>query len=192
MRISLLTVRRSNFLTAALAVSLTLPVFAKDPFLSPEQYDASQQGTSGTLSGPTGVVPSLPGVNIGVNFTGSSIGQSGFIPPDTMGAVGSSDIVEILNGRYAVYDKTGGFVQGKSLNAFWTDAGVSTTGFTFDPRIVYDPTVDRYFAAAVDNGGNANNILLAVSDTSSASGSWTGFAIDSDTNNDRRPDRSRP
>ncbi|HID22003.1 MAG TPA: hypothetical protein EYP14_06335, partial [Planctomycetaceae bacterium] len=41
----------------------------------------------------------------GLNFTGSTLSEAGFTPPDTMGAVGPNHIVELLNGRYAVYDK---------------------------------------------------------------------------------------
>jgi hypothetical protein len=74
---------------------------------------------------------------IGQNFTGSTFSASGFIPPDTMGAVGPDHIVELINGRYAVYDKNGVSQQSSSLNDFWTNAGVTYAGsFTFDPRVV--------------------------------------------------------
>ena len=82
-----------------------------------------------------------------------------------MGAVGTGDIVELINGRYAVYDKNTGLqTAASSLNAFWTAAGVTPAGsFAFDPRIVYDSVNSRYFAVAVDNAGGPNNLLVAVS-----------------------------
>ena len=77
---------------------------------------------------------------IGRNFTGDTINQSGFIPPDTMGAVGPNHIVELINGRYFDYSKTTGKnVQTSTLNTFWSNTGITPTGTTFDPRIVYDP-----------------------------------------------------
>ena len=64
-------------------------------------------------------------LTIGLNFTGSTfLVDSGSIPPDTMGAVGPSHIVELLNGHYAVYRKSDGVrVQTSSLDQFWINAG---------------------------------------------------------------------
>lgn len=128
-------------------------------------------------------------ITIGKNFTSSTIADSGFFPPDTMGTVGERHIVELINGRYAVYDKvTGARVRSSTLNQFWTDANVEFKGFAFDPRVVYDPFSKRWFAASVDNGRDDNNFLLAVSKTSDPTEGWTGFAIDSNSNDQRWAD----
>lgn len=123
-------------------------------------------------------------VTIGENFTGTSLSQSGFIPPDTMGAVGPDHIVELINGAYAVYEKgtNGTLAQPRtSLNQFWIDAGVNPTLFSFDPRVLYDPFSERWYATAVDNPGSANNLLVAASNTSNPLDGWIAVAIDSDT-----------
>lgn len=75
------------------------------------------------------------------NFTGSTLFDSGFIPSDTMSAVGKDNIVELINGRYSVYRKSDGVpLQTSSLNQFWDNAGVIPSGdFVYDPRVVYDP-----------------------------------------------------
>ena len=66
---------------------------------------------------------------VGLNFTGSNINQSGFIPPDTDGAVGPGYFVELLNGRYAVYDRTTGVLdQSSSLSGFWNATGGGLCG----------------------------------------------------------------
>jgi len=125
-------------------------------------------------------------VNVGLNFTGTTYGDSGFFPPDTMGSVGPNHIVELINGRYAVYDKADGApLFASTLDAFWTVAGATFTGVTFDPRIVYDLASQRWFATAVDNlgEGDANNFLVAVSVSSNPLDGWNGFAVDSDTDN---------
>jgi len=121
---------------------------------------------------------------IGQNFSDTTFGASGFIPPDSMGAVGLNDIAVLINGQFAVYNRSGAQQVGKSLNQFWIDSGVNPAGsFAFDPRILYDKHTDRWFATSVDNAGSANNFLVAVSDTGDPKGNWTGFAIDSDTDN---------
>lgn len=136
---------------------------------------------------------------IGLNFQGTHFGSNpdgsggfvfnGFIPPDTMGTVGDSHIVELINGAYSVYNKsTGSLITRTTLDSFWTSAGVTPTSFSFDPRVIYDKFTDRYFAVAVDNAGAANNFLVAVSNSSDPTAGWTGFKIDSDTNNDRWAD----
>jgi len=134
---------------------------------------------------------------IGLNFTSSTLIDSFFIPsldsffipPDTMGAVGSDRIVELINGKYSVYDKgTGTLLQFSSLNQFWNDAGVTPSRFAFDPRVVYDPFSQRWYAVSVDNQRGENNLLFAVSKSSDPITGWTGFAIDSDSTNQRWAD----
>ena len=123
-------------------------------------------------------------LNIELNFSGSTLRDSGFIPPDTMGAAGADHFVELLNGRYSVYRKTDGLrVQTSTLNEFWRNAGVTPAGsFAFDPRVIYDPSSKRWFAASVDNSFGPNNFLVAVTNSSSPTEGWKGFAIPSDSN----------
>ena len=131
------------------------------------------------------------GFMTGQNFTGSTFRMdSNFIPPDSMGAVGPEHFVELINGRYAVYDKNSGVrVQTSSLDDFWTGAGVTPSGpFANDPRVLYDYDSQRWFATSADNPGNANNFLLAVSNSSNPTRGWTGFAIDSNVANTRSAD----
>ena len=117
---------------------------------------------------------------IGTEFTGGS--GPGFIPPDTMGAVGPDHVVELINGRAAAYSKTGVQQLAGTLDEFWIAAGVTPAGgFSFDPRVVYDAASGRFFAAAVDNGGGPNNFLVAVSISSDPTDGWVGFQIDADT-----------
>ena len=128
-------------------------------------------------------------VEIGANFTGSKFDVSGFFPPDTDGAVGPNHFVELVNGVYRVYDKAGSVVQTSSLDGFWTAAGVTPTGtFSFDPRVLYDPESERWFAASTDAPGQLNHFLLAVSNTSDPTAGWHAVALDSDPNGDHWAD----
>ncbi|MEM9922473.1 MAG: hypothetical protein AAF915_01740 [Cyanobacteria bacterium P01_D01_bin.50] len=126
-------------------------------------------------------------VDLGLNFTGSTRQIDSFsVPPDTMGAVGSEHIVELINGRYSVYDKfTGEKVQTSTLGQFWTDSGVNRFD-VFDPRIVYDPFSERWFAvSAADRRSSDSSFLLGVSKTKDPTQGWNGFAIDGDSTNQR-------
>jgi hypothetical protein len=109
------------------------------------------------------------GLTIGLNFTGSTyLVDSGFIPPDTVGAVGESHIVELLNGHYAVYRKSDGVrVQTSSLDQFWIDAGAIPVGSIFDSRVLYDPFSQRWFASTEDSNfdPSAGDHLLLASQT---------------------------
>ena len=120
---------------------------------------------------------------VGRNFAASTyLLDSLQIPPDTMGAAGVDHYVELINGRFSVYRKSDGArLQTSTLNQFWTNAGAAPTGTSFDPRVVYDPHARRWYACAVDNRLGPNNFLFAVSNAADPTGAWSGFRIDSDT-----------
>jgi VCBS repeat-containing protein len=119
-----------------------------------------------------------PVVTVGANFAGSNFGVSGVNPPDSDGAVGPRQFVEFVNGAYSVYDKSGAVLQQLPLAQFWSSAGV-TPVFPVDPRILYDPESQRWFAAAIDtafgSGPNPTAFLLAVSSTSDPMQGWKAF-----------------
>src|SRR6266700_3847189 len=96
-------------------------------------------------------------VGIGQNFTGSTFGyqanESAYVPPDCNGAVGPNHFVEFINGLFSVYNKaTGGRVLIMTDLDFWSQAGVNLpSGWDVsDPRIIYDPSVQRWVAAQID------------------------------------------
>jgi hypothetical protein len=124
-------------------------------------------------------------VEIGLNFTGTTQSESNFVPPDTDGAVGQQDIVELLNGRFAVYRKSdGALLKGTSQDDFWRAAGVQPDFPSGDPRVLYDASSGRWFASATDFNGDpptvSNSYLVAVSKTSDPTQGWTAFKITTD------------
>lgn len=129
--------------TVLLAASTT-SVFAQDDLnstpleqaVAPEEeapaVEAAQEAVpEGLEAESTG--PALPGlVTTGLNFRSSRRNiDSGFIPPDTMGAVGPDDIVEMINGNFEVFDKaTGASLRSRTLDNFWTiDVGLTIPNF---------------------------------------------------------------
>jgi len=132
-------------------------------------------------------------VQIGHNFAGSDNSQTGITPADGNGAIGPKHFVEFINGFFCIYAKTNGLrIRRISDLQFWANAGVviSTDAMVSDPRVIYDPASQRWFASQVDLNASAtdptiyaNNFLIAVSDTSSPTGTWHGrsFIADPDT-----------
>jgi hypothetical protein len=131
-------------------------------------------------------------MSLGQNFTASTYGvNTQALPADSNGAIGPRHFVEFINGSFAVYNKTNGQkVKRLTDRLFWSNAGVvlsSDAGIT-DPRIIYDPTVQRWFACMVDFDANApsdptlesNDFLLAVSDSPDPTGAWHGFLFQAD------------
>ena len=91
------------------------------------------------------------------------------VPPDTMGAVGTTQFVQLINGAFGVFDKnTGNLLGGVSDVGFWNQLGQVGTGG--DPRILFNAQQQRWIA--IGFGQNTKDINIAVSDTADALGNW--------------------
>ena len=117
-----------------------------------------------------------PTPTTGVNFLATTIAESGFIPPDTTGAVGATNIVVPLNGRIKVFSKTGTQQYSATLSDFFSS--VLPSGSAFDPRVEYDALTGRWFVIAI-NGGGDNTIMIATSNGSDVSAGETAFTFTS-------------
>jgi uncharacterized repeat protein (TIGR01451 family) len=153
---------------------------------APQEEAAPQEGAP--------EAPMIGGiVTVGLNIEASRLfGDSGFIPPDTTGAVGPRHIVEFINGNFEVINKTtGASIESRSLQNFWnTKVGVSGNGTIFDPKIVFDPSSGRWFATSEDGAVDAdndgvnevsNNFFIARTDTDDPTGDWDGIVVVADT-----------
>ena len=109
----------------------------------------------------------------------SQEGQSGFIPPDMGGAVGDGYVLQMLNGLVSTYTTAGAAVGAQtSLNTFWTNAGVSLGGTNVsDPRVIFDPSSNRWFASAIATQSTNNSIFVAVSNTANPTQGFTGLSF---------------
>src|SRR5215204_3722275 len=97
------------------------------------------------------------------NFLGAQASDSGFIPPDSMGAVGPSQVLVAVNGRVRVFDKQGnpGGLN-VSDSAFW--APVRNGSEPTDPGVEYDRLSQRWIVSGINTEDSNNRIMLAVSD----------------------------
>ena len=93
-----------------------------------------------------------------------------FRPPDTMGAVGTTQFLETTNGSITVYDKSNGAVQSRlNMVNFWANAGLPGGAFG-DQRVLFDHYTNRWIMSGF--GADVKDINIAISDTSNALGPW--------------------
>jgi len=114
-------------------------------------------------------------------FQGGNLSQSNFIPPDMGGAVGDGYVLQMLNGVVSTYTTAGAAVGSQvSLNSFWAGAGVSLGGTNVsDPRVIFDPSSNRWFASAIATQSTNNSIFVAVSNTANPTLGFTGLSFTS-------------
>ncbi|HLY08483.1 MAG TPA: hypothetical protein VKW04_04155 [Planctomycetota bacterium] len=95
---------------------------------------------------------------------------NGGVPPDTMGAVGTLQIVTMLNWEIRVLNRSTGQMTTVLHQDFWS---ALSPGSPFDPRIFFDPYGKRWIAAACAQSFAPDSaILLGVSQGEDATGSW--------------------
>ena len=158
----------------------------------PNAPNASQWPPISGLQGGSGlpaVAPTTPGGHTGgpnnpqtvsTSFLGVQLSESGFIPPDTSGAVGPTQVLFVENGRIKVFSKAG-VLGGLNVttNSFFTS--VRNGSGTSDPQVKYDRTSGRFIVTMV-NLTTPNRVMIAVSSSSTItnSASFTFFFFQQD------------
>lgn len=101
-------------------------------------------------------------------------------PPDSHIAVGSSEILVIVNHRFEIYNKLN---PGTRLNWHtfddWLQYNAPAGTFSFDPRVIYDRWNSR-FIMIIDGKNDTTQQtfwFVSVSQTPSALGAWTIFTF---------------
>ena len=125
----------------------------------------------------------MPGT--GLNFDGTSYpGVSCFCaPPDTNGAVGATQYVQMVNEGIQVFDKTtGNSVLGpESIVTLWSGfGGPCETAGAGDPVVAYDSIANRWVISQLAVSAPTfvpNYECVAVSTTSDATGSYNRYAF---------------
>ena len=119
-----------------------------------------------------------------VNFDGvnQTAACGDCLPPDTTGAVGNTQFVQIVNERFLVYSKTPApgstdpsLLKSVSLAAIFN----YTAEGLFDPRVLYDAHGKRWVIAAeaMPEPSSAQFQFLGVSRTSDATGIFDVYRI---------------
>ena len=132
------------------------------------------------------VAPSMPNSILsflGIGFPGVNCNCH---PPDTNGAIGSTQYVQIVNEGYQVFNKsTGASVLGpNSISSLWAGfGGVCETGGAGDPVVLYDHLSNRWVITQFAGSGSAvTDECVAVSTTSDATGTYNRYGFHLGTN----------
>lgn len=116
-------------------------------------------------------------------YSVAALNGTGFIPPDMGGSVGGGYVMQMINGQVSAYTTAGNAVGSpQSLNSFWSGTNALGGTYVSDPRLIYNPSVGRWFASAISTQSTNNSILLAVSNNSNPTSGFNEFSISSATN----------
>lgn len=138
----------------------------------------------------------LNGVTPVLNFDGQSAQDTrnifgfAFVPPDTNGAVGATQFVQMVNVTVAVYSKSTGALQfgPVAIHTLWSgfgglcEFGGGTPDFADggDPVVLYDHLADRWLVTQLQFDATSTHTAqcVAVSTTSDATGSYNRYEFD--------------
>jgi PKD repeat protein len=178
--------------STGLALPRAIPLRVRNPAAYARARHAAA-GPAGT--GPTRSAGASPGGSAAVAQTavfgalsapGASAAQqilafgegSDTTPPDTTGAIGPNDYVEMVNAEIVVYDRASLAQVGSPVDVASFTGGVSPC----DVQIKYDPSSDRWFYVALRCDGTMSRNQLYVgwsktSDPSDLTGGWCRFSV---------------
>jgi hypothetical protein len=111
------------------------------------------------------------------NFDGlgnSMPGAAYATPPDPNSAVGDTQVIELVNSSFAVYDKLGHLVYGPTATntVFGGFGGPCETSNDGDGKIRYDAVAHRWVLVYFKYFSAPYGLCMAVSATSDATGAW--------------------
>ncbi|PYV52002.1 MAG: hypothetical protein DMG92_02360 [Acidobacteria bacterium] len=147
-----------------------------------------------TFAGP------LSGVTSALNFDGQSAQDNrdlfgfAFVPPDTNGAVGTKQFVQMVNVTIAVYAKSSGALElgPAAIHSLWSGfgglcelgGGIPTYADGGDPVVLFDHLAGRWLVTQLqyDTTFTHTAECIAVSTSSDATGSYNRYEYDFGSN----------
>jgi centrosomal CEP192-like protein/HYDIN/CFA65/VesB family protein len=116
----------------------------------------------------------------GIDFDG--IGAQRFAPSDVNLAVGPNHIVQTVNVRLAVYNKSGALLSGPTnITTFFGPLGGNCAAGASDPIVNYDRLADRWVISDIGISSTFSE-CVAVSKTNDPTGAYTLYAFSFGTN----------
>ena len=135
---------------------------------------------SGTLSAP---LASFDGICLPFGPPCAEGSSCSCLPPDTNGAAGATQYVQMVNSDFAVYSKTGAVVRHATpINELWTSAGGECANHNDgDPVVVYDQYAGRWLLSefvAQPAAGESYGECVAISQSGDATGAYNLYFFD--------------
>lgn len=128
------------------------------------------------------VVQSSPGSpqQAGIVLSFDAITNGGAVPPDTNGAPGLTQYLQVVNWKYAVFDKATGqvtFGPYSVTTIFKGFGGACEFNQVGDPTVRFDRMAGRWVIQQIAGTGGTYLICAAVSTTSDATGAYARYAF---------------
>lgn len=129
-----------------------------------------------STNGPETNEPQPDTPALGTSFLG--VADTGSFPPDSQIAAGQNNIVASANGAVNILDKRGNSLSSQTLVNFFSPLGAEHND-VFDPWVVYDPYLNRFWMMAVSGRTTAlSNIVIGLSNTQDATLGWRLWELD--------------
>jgi hypothetical protein len=134
-----------------------------------------------STNGPEDNEPQPDTPALGTSFQGMA--DTGWFPPDHQIAAGPNNIVVATNGGVNILSKRGTALSSQTLGGFFSPLGSEHSG-AFDPWLVYDPYINRFWLMAVsrDTTTQRSDIVIALSNTQDATLGWTMWELSGSVN----------
>lgn len=170
--------------SAALRDLASAPDFAEGHHEQALIAQRTREGFTSNQPDPVAAQPAaaLTGVSTVASFNGQSAQDNrnvlgfAFVPPDTNGAVGVTQYVQMVNVTIAVFAKSTGALQfgPVPIHTLWKGFGgrCETGGDGGDPLVLHDQLANRWFVSQLqfNDDFTSNQECIAVSTTSDATG----------------------
>lgn len=180
------TQARSGSLPSLRGVAYRPDDFAKSPHAHPlhplPMLDGAGNQTDAAVQHSTAGAPAAPAMGSGV--PGLGVGFAGFTvnsaPPDTDGAVGATQYVQVVNSGIAIFNKSDKSVAlgYRPTNALWQGfGGPCETDNDGDAVVVYDKAAARWVISQFAVTAAPYFQCVAVSKTSDATGGYWLYAF---------------
>ena len=186
------------------------PFKEAEPVKRPSWLDAlANTPEPASALAPDQALQNIPGPNValtsGLTFDGVGEGFTGpngtysvnSVPPDSDMAVGTTQVVSLVNTAFAVLDKTTGAVMAGPFdtNVLWSALGTSAAceqDDDGDAIVKFDQLAQRWIITqfAVEQGGTTGPFYqcVAISQSADATGSYTVFQFNPNTAHNYFPD----
>jgi hypothetical protein len=166
--VTTLNARDSEHLAAATGSSN-----AKDPVIQKKKG-------SGPLSAP---LASFDGMCLPFGPPCAEASSCSCLPPDTNGAAGATQFVQMVNSDFAVYSKTGAVLRHATpINTLWSGVGGECAAHNDgDPVVLYDQYAGRWLLSqfvAQPAAGESYGECIAISQSGDATGAYNLYFFD--------------
>jgi hypothetical protein len=159
-----------------------VPVRVPNPSTYAAQKAAANAAAARAATRAPGTATAALAPGLVRNFAGQRDTTSA--PSDSTGAIGTTRYIELVNSKIAIYNRTSNTPTASGPLLQLTGCATSAcTDSVFDPQVIWDPALNRFFYTTVDigsgsSGGNLLNFGFSSTATPTLSASsWCRYQV---------------